>query len=81
LIPIPWVSHNEQQVNAEFVRESGLAIILPEKELTEESFVRNIDAAFNLPDASVDNSFPELCQKAAQNILNEVLLAHKTQKA
>lgn len=39
LIPIPWVSHNEQNINAEFVRNMGLCEILPEANLTVESLL------------------------------------------
>ncbi|MFW6143382.1 MAG: UDP-N-acetylglucosamine--N-acetylmuramyl-(pentapeptide) pyrophosphoryl-undecaprenol N-acetylglucosamine transferase [Patescibacteria group bacterium] len=36
LIPIPWVSHNEQRKNAEVLSEVGSVIILPQEELTPE---------------------------------------------
>jgi UDP-N-acetylglucosamine--N-acetylmuramyl-(pentapeptide) pyrophosphoryl-undecaprenol N-acetylglucosamine transferase len=37
LIPIPWVSHNEQLENAKIVKDAGLGIILEEKHLSPES--------------------------------------------
>jgi len=39
LIPIPWVSHNEQYKNAKVLEEYGLAEILAEKDLTPENFL------------------------------------------
>lgn len=46
LIPIPWVSHNEQRENAQVLANEGAAIILPEKELTAESLISNLKHAF-----------------------------------
>ncbi len=48
LIPIPWVSHHEQQANAEILQKAGLAVILPEVRLTEESLLGAISAARKL---------------------------------
>lgn len=39
LIPIPWVTHNEQMRNAEVLRDVGLARIIREGELTPEKLV------------------------------------------
>lgn len=39
LIPIPWVTHNEQMRNAEVLRDVGLARIIREGELTSEKLV------------------------------------------
>ena len=36
LVPIPWVSHNEQNKNAEMLRDAGLGIIVSEKNIKEE---------------------------------------------
>lgn len=35
IIPIPWVSHNEQYKNAEMLADKGAALILPEEQLAE----------------------------------------------
>jgi UDP-N-acetylglucosamine--N-acetylmuramyl-(pentapeptide) pyrophosphoryl-undecaprenol N-acetylglucosamine transferase len=40
LIPIPWVSHNEQFENALILQKAGLAEILEEKDLNPETLVR-----------------------------------------
>ena len=42
LIPIPWVSHNEQQKNAELLKNIGLAEILEEKYLNGTMLYNNI---------------------------------------
>lgn len=42
LIPIPWVSHNEQYLNAVMVRDNGLADILEQKDLSPEKFVEKV---------------------------------------
>jgi len=47
LIPIPWVSHNEQMLNALLVKDAGLAEILPEKELTPEMLIETVTKVLN----------------------------------
>jgi len=42
LVPISWVSHNEQYKNAEVVRDFGLGEILEEKDLTKENLVDKV---------------------------------------
>ena len=39
LIPIPWVSHNEQNKNAQLLADAGSALILEEKDLSAESIL------------------------------------------
>ncbi len=43
-IPIPWVTHNEQQRNAEVLANLGLAEILPEGELMPECLMSKIES-------------------------------------
>jgi UDP-N-acetylglucosamine--N-acetylmuramyl-(pentapeptide) pyrophosphoryl-undecaprenol N-acetylglucosamine transferase len=38
-VPIPWVTQNEQHLNAEYAMGLGLAIILAQKDLTSESLI------------------------------------------
>jgi len=45
-IPIPWVTHNEQQMNAEVLVKLGLAEIIQEGELTSGCLVLRIDRFF-----------------------------------
>ncbi len=42
LIPIPWVSHKEQQKNAEMLVKEGLAVIINEAELNSARLVSEI---------------------------------------
>lgn len=42
LIPIPWVSHNEQYQNAKLLVDAGLGVILPEKELSAQTLLKQI---------------------------------------
>jgi UDP-N-acetylglucosamine--N-acetylmuramyl-(pentapeptide) pyrophosphoryl-undecaprenol N-acetylglucosamine transferase len=48
LIPIPWVSHNEQYLNAKLLEDHGLAIILEEKNLSSASLVDSLGKADKL---------------------------------
>jgi len=43
LIPIPWVSHNEQVINAGLVKSAGLGEIIEEKQLSVELFIRKVE--------------------------------------
>ena len=43
LIPIPWVTHNEQYHNAQALKKIGLGVILPEGELTPEKLFFTIN--------------------------------------
>lgn len=46
LVPIPWVSHNEQNKNAQILANAGSAIILEEKDLSAESILLHSDELF-----------------------------------
>ncbi len=47
LIPIPWVSHDEQRKNAQILADAGSAIILEEKDLTPNSLAVYTDKLFS----------------------------------
>jgi len=56
LIPIPWVSHNEQLINAQMLENSGLATVIPEDKLNGERILMALQdiqkrkiQALNLP--------------------------------
>lgn len=53
LIPIPWVSHNEQHLNAEMLVRHHQAIIIPEAQLTPDSLMSAIKTAISLPPSSI----------------------------
>ncbi len=42
LVPIPWVSHNEQYENAKIVESAGLGVILEEKDLTPRTLYNTV---------------------------------------
>lgn len=48
LIPIPWVSHNEQFLNAQILERNHQAVILPESQLTPQSLISSIKQALQL---------------------------------
>ncbi len=43
LIPIPWVTHNEQNANAQVLKSVGLATIINEAELTPEKLQMTVN--------------------------------------
>ena len=43
LIPIPWTYNNEATENAKYMESSGLARILPQKELTPQRLLTEIE--------------------------------------
>jgi len=43
LIPIPWTYNDEQQRNAEYARDLGIARILPQKDLTPQKLLSEIE--------------------------------------
>lgn len=43
LVPIPWVSHNEQYKNARILANLGMSKIIPENELTKEKALLEIE--------------------------------------
>ena len=47
LIPIPWTYNDEQQKNAKYMESLGLARILPQKELTAQKLLSEIEKLIN----------------------------------
>ena len=45
LIPIPWVSHNEQYLNAQILEKAGNAIILSQDQLSSNTIVESLNQA------------------------------------
>lgn len=43
LIPIPWVSHNEQMENAKLLERAGSATILPQERLSSSSLLKEVE--------------------------------------
>lgn len=76
IIPIPWVSHNEQFKNAKIVQESGLGVILEEKDLSPESILAAITKMVtHLEEFYLkDKRYLDISEKdSARLIINEVL--------
>lgn len=48
LIPIPWVSHHEQEKNAQVLKDSGLAVIVPQSQLTPQSLLAAVEKVTQL---------------------------------
>lgn len=48
VIPIPWVSHHEQDKNAQLLKRLGSAVVLAEKNLSPESLHLAINQALKL---------------------------------
>ena len=75
-IPIPWVSHNEQFVNADMVREAGLAEIIEQKDLTPEVLVERVKhclSNINLYKLKNKEDFKFLKGNPAGLIVDEIL--------
>jgi UDP-N-acetylglucosamine--N-acetylmuramyl-(pentapeptide) pyrophosphoryl-undecaprenol N-acetylglucosamine transferase len=77
LIPIPWSFNDEQQKNAEFMQELGLARILPQKELTPQKLLSEIESVvedyFNILKRTENIVSPDL---TASEKLVEILLKY-----
>lgn len=79
LIPIPWVSHNEQMENAKMVESAGLGVIVEEKDLRSESLLDAIGKMVSAPEnfKLKDRSFKEAVSlDTAAVIVNEILKYH-----
>ena len=46
LVPIPWVSHNEQEENAKILADRGAALILSQKELSASRLLAALEEIF-----------------------------------
>ena len=81
LIPLKWVSHNEQYKNAKAVHDAGLAEIFDEDHLNEKSaFLDSIKMTLNRISEYKLNSQGLVVQDAASRIVNEILNVHKETK-
>lgn len=76
LIPISWVSHGEQQKNAEVLRARGLGKVLDEETLTPETLVKEIkDSLINIDSYKLKPEFENLTisQDADKLIVDEII--------
>jgi UDP-N-acetylglucosamine--N-acetylmuramyl-(pentapeptide) pyrophosphoryl-undecaprenol N-acetylglucosamine transferase len=76
LIPIPWVSHNEQNMNADMVKIKGLAEIIDQKDITSEILVKMVKKCFsnlNSYKLNEEESLKFLKEDPADLIVNELI--------
>ncbi len=74
LIPIPWVSHNEQFLNAKLVEESGMGLILEEKELSKDKFLSVIETIVSNSASLKLDVFKDYPKDAETRIANQIRL-------
>jgi UDP-N-acetylglucosamine--N-acetylmuramyl-(pentapeptide) pyrophosphoryl-undecaprenol N-acetylglucosamine transferase len=73
LIPIPWVSHNEQNLNAQYLKNKGLAEIIQEKYLTPKNLVELLqEMRGTLEGYQLIGNVPAFKQNAAFLITDEI---------
>ncbi len=72
LVPIPWVSHNEQYLNAKTVADSGLGIILDEDSL-EDPLISPLLDVLALPESSHAIVSSDFVQKPLDIMYRELL--------
>ncbi|SRR5258708_5742007 len=75
IIPIPWTSHDEQTKNARLLAETGIAVVLEEKDLKPESLLESIKIVIKNWDKMVsksDNSLANLDRSAAKKFVDEM---------
>ncbi len=78
-IPIPWVSHNEQNINANYVVEKGLARVLKEEGLSAESLTKEIELTLNeINPSKITETLISL--DAPSLIVNEIISTVKDKK-
>jgi len=83
LIPIPWVSHNEQYKNAEMLEKGGLSLIINEKDFSETSLVIKVRGMlgninkYHLRQNVIDD---RVKRNAQELIANEIISSIKKKK-
>lgn len=82
LIPIPWVSHNEQNKNAQMLKDYGLAEIVDEDSITPEALISLVRTVLkNLEMYKLNNPEAEkLIRTDASLIITNELLALSKKK-
>lgn len=77
LIPIPWVSHNEQFLNAQVLEKNGLGKILPEKDLSAQRLLEEIKTALGKTKALEGVVTREANNRPAELIVEQLALVLK----
>lgn len=73
LIPIPWVSHHEQEKNAQILVDAGLATVVSESELTISTLVVAIEQALRLAQGKLLN-LPVHAEKAMVDLIEQEII-------
>ncbi len=75
LIPIPWVSHNEQNVNAQNLFKQGISEVLDDKDLTPNILVEKIKhMLLNITDYKKSTSAVKVSLNAPEEIIVREIL-------
>ena len=83
LIPIPWVSHNEQYKNAKLVKDNGLGEIFEQKDLTPENLVEAVKyciSKINSYKLNDEKILEFLNKNPSELIINEIIKLIKKEK-
>lgn len=56
LIPLPWAGQNEQVINADYVEEAGLGIVISQKSLTPEKLLQTVGKMLDKKDSYQNHS-------------------------
>jgi len=73
LIPLPHTQKHEQQLNAQFLNSLGLALILPQSQLSVDSLLKAINQALKqLPRQSSQNFPQDLVKQATNNLYQAI---------
>lgn len=75
LIPIPWVSHHEQDQNARILVDSGLAVTISESALTIKMLVAAIERAKRLTGSPMN--LPGQAQTAMVNLIEQQMRGYE----
>ncbi|RJR28081.1 UDP-N-acetylglucosamine--N-acetylmuramyl-(pentapeptide) pyrophosphoryl-undecaprenol N-acetylglucosamine transferase [candidate division WWE3 bacterium] len=82
LIPIPWVSHNEQYLNAKILEKKGIGVILEEDYLNGDTLLGAIES--QLKKTNEDRHYSESVEKIStdpvQLLVDEILAYEKKKK-
>lgn len=81
LIPISWVSYNEQNINAQLYERTGLGEMLPEKNLSEERLVDKVTYMLNNLDKYKIKENPIANADSARTIAEECIRIFSSKKS
>ncbi|MFA5776508.1 MAG: glycosyltransferase, partial [Patescibacteria group bacterium] len=73
LIPIPWVSHNEQYENAKILVDTGLGTILPEDKLIQQNLADCVKTALEKLDRKGNTSVQNHGVESAELIVQQLM--------